>query len=255
MKPTMKPATEIGIRAALIWGGGFAWPKCLRLALCAVGVTGAMGPAAAQDETLIASVDLPGMERLATQISAAERPAAERMLMPALAPTPVGGPPVAVATVAPFGDAGQEPVDLRPWGETGASRSLAEKLRTRERLGDMRSVARPVLLSDGSANLLAGGAVAEDTHEGGSERPLMGTFNMPYGFGKMSVVSQEVDANGNVEGVNFFTLDRPDSAWDVDVDVNDGAVLELSRKWGAGGGKQPFKASRKGQVALPSASY
>ena len=147
----------------------------------------------------------------------------------------------------------QPVVDMREQRVSATKRSLAAKLKQRERLSDTSQIARPVL-ANASGDLLSGSEslTGDEVPSGSNERALMGKVNIPYGLGSVTMVSQQLDENGNVEGMNFFSVDRPESAWDIDVDVKDGAKFEFTRKWGAKSNKKPFKSDDKARVALPS---
>ena len=132
--------------------------------------------------------------------------------------------------------------------EDRSTSSLVARLAERERLGATERLVRTEYYASGT-DLLSPATSSNRTEATSSERPLMGTIPVPM-VGRVSVVSQEFDEYGEVEGVNFFSIDRPSSKWDVDVDVDDGAKFEFTRKWG-GSGKQPFKLRDKQKATFP----
>lgn len=67
------------------------------------------------------------------------------------------------------------------------------------------------------------------------------TERLDYGrIGNLALISREVDQYGRVRGVDFLTYDNPGSRWDMKLNVKHGAMFQLTRRWGFGGGPGLF---------------
>jgi hypothetical protein len=73
------------------------------------------------------------------------------------------------------------------------------------------------------------------------DRLNFGHFNSP--IGSFSLLSREVDQYGRVRSVDLFAFDDPNSRWDMNVKIHDGAMLQIKRRWGASSSPGPYSAA------------
>src|SRR5262249_25001583 len=80
-------------------------------------------------------------------------------------------------------------------------------------------------------------------------RLSFGHFNSP--IGAFSLVSRELDQYGHVRSVDLLTFDDPNSPWDMDVKVNDGAMFEIKRHSGGGSSSRTGPLAGTGKALPP----
>lgn len=148
--------------------------------------------------------------------------------------------------------ASAKPLIVVPWPQsTIDARPLVEQMRERDKRSDPSYWPRPVAPSL-NPNLLSpnsggSGEIGSDARSG--LRKSFGSFEMP--FGRMSFVSREIDEYGRVSDISFLQIDDPNSHWDMEVEVDDGAIFAISRKWGASTGRRPFANKDKKNLTTP----
>ena len=71
--------------------------------------------------------------------------------------------------------------------------------------------------------------------------PPLVTERFDFGrIGNLALISREVDQYGRIRGVDFLTYDNPASHWDMKLNVKHGAMFQVTRRWGFGGGPGLF---------------
>jgi hypothetical protein len=142
--------------------------------------------------------------------------------------------------------ANSNPTSLRilPWTAPVQPKDLLDLLKERDRKDRLDGFVRPVDAMRGPGLLDSDGRLVA---EGPAtyHRPVFGTFKMP--FGTMSVVSEKIDANGRIAGLDFLRLDSPN--WDIGIK---GSGLKISHRWGTTGGERPFANPDKKKIKLPN---
>ncbi len=74
------------------------------------------------------------------------------------------------------------------------------------------------------------------------------TEHLDFGrIGGLALISREVDQYGRIRGVDFLTYSDPDSHWDIKLNVNHGAMFQITHRWG-GGGRGPFSDRAKSRL-------
>jgi hypothetical protein len=134
---------------------------------------------------------------------------------------------------------------ILPWTAPVQQKALIELLKERDHREGLQGLG-PSNNSAGGLGLLEGASRLGSDAPVAYHKPMLGTFKVPFTPGRMSLVSEKIDANGRIAGVDFLRVEIPN--WDIGVK---GTGFRISHKWGKTGGERPFANTEKKKVKLP----
>lgn len=133
---------------------------------------------------------------------------------------------------------------ILPWSPAPVQKPLLDLLKEHDRKASEADWPSAVESAPGTGLMdVSGPAVVEPPST--TQKPVFGTLGTP--IGKLSVVSEKLDANGHIKGLDFMRLDVP--GWDIGVH---GSALKFSHRWGAKSSDHPFANREKRRVAIPN---
>lgn len=140
---------------------------------------------------------------------------------------------------------------LADLAEPPAGPPLIDRLKKRETLGNVAVLHNSTELARPQYALAEGAGATRALSDGDDrvESPMV-SIDVPMGLGQMNLITQEFDERGRVRDVEFLSLDT-NSKWEMDVDVDDGAVFEFKRAWGGDPAKRPFQNRAKKKTVVP----
>lgn len=135
---------------------------------------------------------------------------------------------------------------ILPWTAPVQQKALLDLLKERDRRDSLQGLAMPAYTGSGPG-LFEGASRFGSDAPTTTHKPLLGTFKVPFTPGRMSLVSEKIDANGRISGVDFLRVEIPN--WDIGVK---GTGFKISHKWGKTGGERPFAIKNKRDMPLPN---
>lgn len=135
---------------------------------------------------------------------------------------------------------------ILPWTAPVQQKALIDILKERDRRDRLQGLALPVYAGSGTS-LMEGATRFGSDAPTTTHKPLLGTVQVPFTSGRLSLVSEKIDANGNIAGLDFLRVEIPN--WDIGVK---GKGFKISHKFGSGSGERPFEIKNKRDMPLPN---
>ena len=141
-------------------------------------------------------------------------------------------------------DSNAESLRLLAWSPSATQEPLLDVLTEHDRKAGAATWPRPLESAPGVSLLDSSGPTLAES-PARTDRPIFGSLGTP--IGRLSVVSEKLDDNGRIKGLDFMRLDVP--GWDIGVQ---GSKFKISHRWGAKGGDRPFANREKHRVSMPN---